>query len=205
MAAALGLGAGVSPGPLLTLVVTATLQRGFGAGARVALAPLITDLPVVVLAMLVLQAVPASALATLSIIGGGLVGYLGFDTLRQSRDATVLSDHGSSAAAPSHDLWRGALVNVISPHPWLAWITVLGPLVSKLADRGIVLAGGFLVLFYAGLIGAKLAIAGLVARGRRHLSDRSYRLILVLCGILLLVLGGLLILQGFRGTEPRGT
>ncbi len=201
MAAALGLGAGVSPGPLLTLVVTATLQRGFGAGARVALAPLITDLPVVVLALLVLRAVPASTMAALSIVGGLLVGYLGFDTLRQAREADLLSAAPPTAAPPSQDLWRGALVNVISPHPWLAWITVLGPLVSKLAERGVVLAGGFLVLFYSGLIGAKLIIAGIVARGRQHLTQRGYRMILIACGMLLLILGLLLFVQGWRGVR----
>ncbi len=51
----LGLAAGVSPGPLLTLVVSSTLARGFGAGLRVALAPVLTDAPIIVLAILVLQ------------------------------------------------------------------------------------------------------------------------------------------------------
>ena len=34
----MGLAAGVSPGPLLALVISSTLERGFGAGLRVALA-----------------------------------------------------------------------------------------------------------------------------------------------------------------------
>ena len=33
----LGLGSGISPGPLLALVISTTLARGFKAGARVAL------------------------------------------------------------------------------------------------------------------------------------------------------------------------
>ncbi|MEL7059947.1 MAG: hypothetical protein AAGN46_07975, partial [Acidobacteriota bacterium] len=52
---ALGLGfgtaAGLSPGPLMTLVVATALDRGAAAGARVAMAPLITDAPVIVLAV----------------------------------------------------------------------------------------------------------------------------------------------------------
>ena len=37
LAFSLGLAAGLSPGPLLTLVVSTSLARGFGAGLRVAL------------------------------------------------------------------------------------------------------------------------------------------------------------------------
>ena len=50
--AALGLSAGFSPGPLLTLVLTETLHHGVKAGIRVALAPMITDAPIIVLTLL---------------------------------------------------------------------------------------------------------------------------------------------------------
>lgn len=53
--AALGLSAGFSPGPLLTLVLTETLHHGVKAGIRVALAPMITDAPIIVLTLLFCQ------------------------------------------------------------------------------------------------------------------------------------------------------
>jgi threonine/homoserine/homoserine lactone efflux protein len=42
-----GLSAGLSPGPLMTLVIAETLKRGIPAGIRIAVAPLITDLPII--------------------------------------------------------------------------------------------------------------------------------------------------------------
>jgi hypothetical protein len=66
---ALGLGAGLSPGPLLVLVVGATLRSGFAAGARIATAPLLSDAPIVVLCVLVLRGLPEDALAALSAAG----------------------------------------------------------------------------------------------------------------------------------------
>jgi MFS family permease len=45
-----GFAAGVSAGPLLGLVITQTLQGGWRAGNLVALAPLLSDLPIILLA-----------------------------------------------------------------------------------------------------------------------------------------------------------
>ncbi len=73
----LGLGAGLSPGPLLTLVITATLERGFGAGLRVALAPFITDLPIILATLLFLNSLPEVAVVGLTLAGGLFVLYLG--------------------------------------------------------------------------------------------------------------------------------
>ena len=47
----LGLSSGISPGPLLTLVIAETLRYGLGAGIRVAITPFITDLPIILLTL----------------------------------------------------------------------------------------------------------------------------------------------------------
>ena len=52
-----GLSAGLSPGPLLTLVISETLKHGTRSGIKVALAPLITDTPIVMLAITVVSQV----------------------------------------------------------------------------------------------------------------------------------------------------
>ncbi|MCX9013779.1 MAG: hypothetical protein OIN89_03135 [Candidatus Methanoperedens sp.] len=41
-----GLTSGISPGPLLTLVISETLKNGSSGGMKVAVAPLITDIPI---------------------------------------------------------------------------------------------------------------------------------------------------------------
>ena len=69
----LGLGAGLAPGPLLALVIRSTLQDGMAAGIRVALSPLVTDVPIIVLAVLLAASLPDEALGALGIVGGGFV------------------------------------------------------------------------------------------------------------------------------------
>jgi threonine/homoserine/homoserine lactone efflux protein len=50
----LGLAAGFAPGPLTLLVIRETLHHGFGAGVRVSLAPVLTDLPLIALSALLI-------------------------------------------------------------------------------------------------------------------------------------------------------
>ena len=68
----LGLSAGLSPGPLLALVIAQTLKHGVGEGMKVALAPLITDLPIVLAATFLLKQLSntQSVLGFISLIGG---------------------------------------------------------------------------------------------------------------------------------------
>jgi threonine/homoserine/homoserine lactone efflux protein len=155
----LGLGAGLAPGPLLVLVVRATLERGFAAGARVAAVPLLSDTPIVVLCVLVLRELPKEALAGLSLAGAVFVGGLAWDALRAD---------APEAAAGGADLRRAVLVNALSPHPWLFWTTVGGPLLVDAGQRSLGLAVAFLGGFYAMLVGAKVAVAALVEGGRRR-------------------------------------
>jgi threonine/homoserine/homoserine lactone efflux protein len=53
MGAVLGLSSGFAPGPLLTLVISETLRHDMKAGVKVALAPMITDLPIIILTLFI--------------------------------------------------------------------------------------------------------------------------------------------------------
>ncbi len=192
----LGLGAGLSPGPLLTLVITATLERGFGAGLRVALAPFVTDLPIILVTLLFLNSLPDVAVVGLTLAGGLFVLYLGVETVRAAPNATLVTD---SSLGSQQDLWKGALVNMLSPHPWLFWLTVGGPLVLQLGQHSLVSAGLFLAGFYGLLVGSKIFVAWAIASGRRYLSERWYRRLLVLAGLALVALGLLLAYQAASG------
>ena len=195
MGLGLGLAAGISPGPLLTLVISSTLERGFGAGLRVALAPLITDLPIIVLALFFLRQLSPQWLSLLALLGGAVVIHLGIGTLRAAPGVT---GGGQQATGDSHDLWRGALVNFLNPHPWIFWITVQGPITIAGWRTSPAAAVAFVLSFYVAIVGSKVAIAAATARGRRHLSGPWHRRLLVGCGALLIGLGLWLVLEAVR-------
>ncbi len=189
-----GLAAGISPGPLQTLVVTSALERGFGAGWRVAVAPLLVDAPVVAVAALLASSVPSGALNGLGVVGGIVVGGTGLWSLARSGRAVAAEDGGGAG-----DVWRGMVVNATSPHPWVFWLTAGGPLLvsgwRSAPWRGVAFVAGFYLL----LVGSKVALAWVVARSR-HLLAQAWRRRLVVAGGVLLVAGGaLLVWQGATG------
>ncbi|MBK8047981.1 MAG: LysE family transporter [Anaerolineales bacterium] len=188
----LGLSAGITPGPLLTLVVTRTLSRGFAAGARVAIAPLLSDLPIIVITLLLFNAMPPWLEMALTVIGGLFLIYLGVETMRSAKGATLQALGGEPATA-NVDLWHGMLVNLLSPHPWLFWIAVGSPTLTHAWRISPLNAAAFLAGFYVLLVGGKIAVAFGVAGGRRYLNDLWYQRLLMLSGALLCLFGGLLL------------
>ena len=187
---ALGLGAGLAPGPLLALVVTTTLASGFRSGVRVAFSPLVTDAVVITLSVLVVGALPDRATAALGLAGGLYVVWLGIEALREH--AVAVEDPPRRTPDP---LWRGATVNLLSPHPWLFWLAVGGPVLVSAWTSSPAAAAGFLAAFYLLLVGCKVVVAALVAGGRRRLDDRGLRTAHRVAGALLLLTGIALVLE----------
>jgi threonine/homoserine/homoserine lactone efflux protein len=183
----IGLAAGVSPGPLLVLVITETLRSGWRAGVLAAAAPLVSDLVVVAGTLLVLPHLPGRALPILGVVGGCYVVWSGLSAWREAGTALPTADgEGRSSVAA---LRRAVVVNLLSPHPWLSWVTALGPLTVR-AWRDSPLSGVALVCgFYLTLVGAKAVLAIMVAGGRGRLTVTGYRRALRAGGVLMVLAG----------------
>ncbi len=179
----LGLSAGLAPGPMLTLVVSQALQHGVAAGVRVAFAPLLTDLPIVVLSLAVLAQVAGyqRVLGALSLVGAAFVLYMAYENLRAAAPSVDLSDR------PARSLARGVAVNLLNPHPYLFWLTVGAPTLVDAWGRSVGAAVAFVGGFYVCLVGTKVLAAVLAGRSRRALSSRLHVRIMRVLGALLLV------------------
>lgn len=187
----IGLAAGLAPGPLQALVLTATLRNGFGAGWRVAAAPLLTDAPIIALTVLAVGSLPDGAVRSLGIAGGAVVVLFG---VREMAYGFPGGDVGE--ATSSGDLWRGVIVNVLSPHPWLFWALAGAPLLIDAWGDAPERAVAFLAGFYGMLVGSKVALAAVVAAGRRRLAAQ-WRRRLVISGGGLLVVGGAVLISNW--------
>lgn len=184
----MGLNAGISPGPLLALVIAASLRSGLAGGLLVALAPLITDVPIIALSVLLVGNLPPEEARWVGTLGGLVVVWMGIQTIRSARKAALPSE-GELQAEPRRELWRGITVNALNPHPYLFWATVGGPALVRGWRESPLHALAFLVPFYALLIGSKAAIAWLVSSQAGGLSQAWYRRTLQGSGVLLLAMG----------------
>jgi len=177
----LGLSGGLAPGPLLTLVASETLRHGARAGIWVALAPLLTDLPIILATVLLLRPLTDQT-APLALIhfGGGLyLAWLGLRGVR-FRGAALES------TAPPGSPWRGVIANFLNPSPYLFWLAVGAPTVLAAWREGWLAAAVFIVAFYVLLVGSKVLLAVALGRARRLLRSGGYIVLMRGLGLLLL-------------------
>lgn len=194
----LGLSAGLAPGPLLALVIQRTLRHGFGSGMRIALAPLLTDLPIVILSLLVIARLPELYLHGIMGLGGLFVLWLAFEALRETTD---LSPTAEASPTAQQDYLRGMLVNFLNPHPYLFWATVGAPIVIRAWQQSPWHAALFILVFYLFLIGSKMILALVLAR-IRHLPAHIYHRLMQFSGLLLLIAALFMLYTAWQGISP---
>ncbi len=190
----LGLSAGIAPGPLLALVISETLRHDIKSGIKVALAPMITDAPVIMLTLLLSASLSEFnvILAGISFAGGSFILYLGINSIR-SKGADVEIKH-----TPSKSLRKGILVNALSPHPYLFWFTVGAPIITKAMQQHVSCVVSFIAGFYVLLVGSKITLALIAGKSRAFLTGRIYIFIMKALGFILCIFAGILFRDSLR-------
>jgi threonine/homoserine/homoserine lactone efflux protein len=190
----LGLSAGFAPGPLLTLVISETLQHDVRSGVKVALAPIITDLPIILVTLLVLAKLSGfhNILGIISLIGGTFILFIGVQSVRTRGVAFNLSE------AKPQSLAKGILANALNPHPYLFWFSVGAPTMIKAMGQGILAPLAFIGSFYACLVGSKILLAILTGRSKYFLRGNVYIYTMRFLGLVLCVLAVALVRDGFK-------
>ena len=112
---ALGFSAGVAPGPLQTYLITQATTYGWRAGVRVALAPLVSDGPIILILALLLGQLSDAMLGAIMLAGAGVLTYLAWGLLGSWRAGNSID---VSKAPISRSFWQGVLVNFTSPGPY---------------------------------------------------------------------------------------
>ena len=90
----LGLSAGFTPGPLLTLVISETLEHDIKSGIKVSVAPIITDLPIIIITVLIFSQLSSfhHILGIVSLIGACFVLFLGYESMRSNGSESSLQE-----------------------------------------------------------------------------------------------------------------
>lgn len=189
----LAFAAAVQPGPLQAYLFARVTAIGWRRTLPAALAPLLTDGPIALLALLVLGQLSSAVQGGLRIAGALLLAALAWRAVRQWRqDAT-----GPRARTDGNPrtLLEAALVNALNPNPYLGWALVLGPVVLAAWREEPSFAVAVLVSFYATMVIVSALL--IVAFGSaRLLGPKLQRALLLVSG---LVLAGIAVYQLVAG------
>lgn len=199
LGAGIGLVAGISPGPVLTLVVSETLKGGWLRGSAVAAGPLLADGPIIVLAVALLGQLPPGFVPAISAVGGVFLVYLAVTVFVQARHAALPEARRESARG---GLLTGLLARGLSPHPYLFWFLVGGPTLIQAERLGWAAAAAFLVGYYSTVVGSNVGLALVLHRWMGRVSRRVYRGLLFAASLILAVYG---LLLASRAAQPAPT
>lgn len=189
-----GLSSGIAPGPLLTVSITETIRGGFPAGLRVSLAPVCTDAPLIILSWLLLSRLENMSwfLGLVSLSGAAFLGWLAWESFRVA-DVDVPEETVRERGV----LRRAVLTNLLNPAPYVFWATVGAPMVLRAAEHSAASVSSFLAGFFVCIVGAKVAIAGLVTRFQHFLRSRLYLTLMRLMGLALAIFAVIFLRQAW--------
>ncbi len=187
-----GLAAGLKPGPLGIVIIQQTLAHGFAAGARASMAPLVTDGPIILGALLLLPRLQGYSpfVAGLSLAGGLYLLWLGAKLVR------IRAIPLGGSATPGASLRAAIKVNLLNPSPYLFWFSVGG---AYILLGTTVQALVFVVVSIGTLIASKMLVAGIAATARPLLQGAAYVRVMQALAVGLMCFGGLLVSRGFDG------
>ena len=159
-----GMAAASQPGPFQTFLISQSLTNGWRKTLPAALAPLISDGPIIALCLLVLSQVPRWMEHALYTVSGLFILYLAYGAYRSWRayDASV-----PTGSMRKQSVWKAAMMNSLSPGPYIFWTLITGPILVAGWRESSWHGLGFLAGFYAALVGglaATILVFGLAAR-----------------------------------------
>lgn len=198
-----GFSGAMMPGPVTTLVVTESARRGFRAGPLVTLGHVAMEIVMVVALYFGLDQLlnQNSVAGAIGVLGGIVLLWMGWGIASSAWRGQVSFDATSRARganASTHPTIAGALATIANPY-WLLWWATVGA-ANLIAFRAFGAPG--MLAFYFGHTLAdwvwNMVVAFVVASGRRVMTDRIYRGILVGCGIFLIGLSAYFVNAGIQ-------
>lgn len=185
LGAFLGLAAGTSPGPLLAVTISETLQHGKWEGIKVAVSPLITDLPIILAVLFILSHLTGSnfVIGIIAFFGATYLIYSGVESLKIKKDSFELNVEKKDA------LKKGVIVNLGNPHPYIFWLAIGGPIIFKSLSTHVWATVLFIAGFYSLLVGSKVIVALIVEKSKSFINSRYYLSIVQFLGLAQIIFG----------------
>ncbi len=134
----------IQPGPFQAFLFSQSVKNGWRKTIPLVFAPLISDLPIIILVIFVLTNVPHAVLGILQCFGGIFLFFLAFKAYKTTR---TLNKSDEANTSQYNNLFKAIMVNLFNPNPFLGWSLVMGPMLingwKANPENGIALLIGF--------------------------------------------------------------
>jgi threonine/homoserine/homoserine lactone efflux protein len=182
----LGITAGLSPGPLMALMISETVKRGRTEGIKVSFAPLFTDIPLILVIIFVLRQIRNMEflLGIISIVGSLFLFYLGY------KDLKAENINLQTSSTKSKSFKKGLLTNFLNPHPYVFWLFVGVPFMIKgnSLEKTV-----FVTSFFSGIVGSKICLTLIIEKSKSFIKSKYYVWIIKSLGLILIFFGLILL------------
>jgi threonine/homoserine/homoserine lactone efflux protein len=193
-----GFSGALTPGPMLTLVISSTAEKGFWTSFFIVVGHALLELLVVAAFFLGLLRYLENPLIAkiIGIVGGVFLLYLGVDIIisvfrkRLTIDfKSMVKKRTMNARSTGIIVLKGILVSLMNPYWYIWWISIGAAFIIKSVKFNV----GGVTAFFTGHISADfiwyLFIGFLISTGRRFLNQKIYNGILIACSVFLFYLG----------------
>jgi threonine/homoserine/homoserine lactone efflux protein len=178
--------AAIQPGPLQAYFLSSVAQRGWRRTLPASFAPMISDGPIALLVLLVINHITETMIGVLQAAGGIFLIYLAWASYKQWKNQTITRPETNGSVPRT--LLQAAIVNILNPNPYLGWSLVLGPAVLEAWHQNPTNAIVLIVSFYATMVGAQAGI--ILLFGTTHfLGSNGRRILIFVSAVMLLALG----------------
>jgi threonine/homoserine/homoserine lactone efflux protein len=181
-----GLAAASQPGPLQTYLVSQSVTRGWKRTLPAALAPLLSDGPIVTICLLALSQMPAWLERFLYIVGGLFVLYLAYSAYQSWKNFEPKVPQ--TECTGNQSIFKAALTNVLNPNPYIYWTLVTGPILIKGWREAPINGIGFMAGFYLTMVSSLVGIILVFSLSSRF-GPRFRRILLGISALALLCFG----------------
>lgn len=190
----LGIVWGFTPGPLFTLVISETLKYGPKEGIKVGIAPLLTDVPVIILSFFVVFALSNInfLLGIISVIGALVMAYYGYETISIKNVKIDLKN------TKPQSIKKGIMTNYLNPHMYVSHFTITGPIIVKAIKVNILSPVLFIAVFMLTLVLSKVFLALVANKSRNFMNSKAYIYTLKFLGIVLFVFAFMFLKDGLK-------
>lgn len=178
--------AAITPGALQAFLLSSVARKGWQRTLPAACSPLISDGPIALLVLLVLNRISETMSTLLRAAGGVFLIYLAWASFRQWRQPAS-TDSAPPDSAP-RTLIQAATVNWLNPSVYLGWSLVLGPALLNAWHQSPANAAVLLIAFYATMV-TVLAGTILLFGTTRFLGPGGRRALILVSAVVLAALG----------------